>query len=339
MIAALLRGLALVLVLALAGPALAQTAVPVLRISTENTADHIQTKALQRFVEVVRKAAGGRLDIRLHHSAELYRDRDVIKALLQGKVEMAVPGTWQLDRFQPDMGMFLLPMFYGRSAAVNYALRDGPIGQELNARLESAQGVKVLGRWIDLGFAHIYGVGRPITRPEDLQGLRIRIAGGDANAARLEAFGAIPSVIPWPDLPLALDQGRIDGVLTSHETVASAALWKHGIRYAFEDFEYFPQYVPMVNLQFWNRLPTDLRAVLQASWEEMVEPARTAAAAAQTAARQELARNGVRFTHTSPEQRAVWRERLMTRQPELVRTMGLDEALVEQVRRQLEAIR
>lgn len=326
---------ALMLLAACAWPLPGHAEAPLLRISTENTADHVQTRAVARFAEALARRTAGRLEVRHYHSAELFRDRDVVKALQLGKVEMAVPGTWQLDRFVPDIGIFLLPMFYGRDATATDPLRDGDIGRLLNGRLEKTLEVKVLGRWIDLGFAHVYGVHRRIRSHGDLEGMTVRVAGGEANLQRLEALGAQARAVAWSDLPAALARGTIDGILSTHETIASARLWQHGVTSAFEDRQYFPQYVPMISRRLWDGLDEDLRGIIAATWEQQVDSARALAATAQNEARRDLQAHGVTMTAPDPTDLAAARQRLLAGQGALVETLGMDRDLVRRVAEQL----
>ncbi|MEO5373191.1 MAG: TRAP transporter substrate-binding protein DctP [Alphaproteobacteria bacterium] len=325
------------LVVALTGPSRALAGEkPLLRISTENTTAHVHTRVMLRFVEELKHRAGERLDIRLYHSAELFRDRDVISAIDQGKVEMAVPGTWQIERFVPDVAVFTLPMVYGRTRAEIDRLRDGDIGRIVDRRIERSLAIHVVGRWIDLGFLNIFSVRKPIRRHEDLAGLKVRIAGGESNSMRLEAFGAEAQVIPWPDLGAALDAGTVDGVLSSHATMASAELWTRGIRYAFEDREHFAQYVPLIAGDFWDRLPPDLKTTITDTWESIVELARGEAALAQTEARRLLIHHGVQVVTPGEATLSTWRKKLMTRQEDVVTRVGVDPGLVARVTAVLE---
>lgn len=309
-------------------PAWAEPERLLFRISTENTADHVQTRAVAWFAAELQRRSGGRMEVIHHFGAALFRDRDVVRALRQGKVEMAVPGTWQLDRTEPNVGIYFLPAFYGRGLHIHDRLRDGPLGEMIARRLEDNYGVKVPGRWIDLGFAHVYGVKRTIASHEALSGMRIRVAGGEANLHRLAAQGAQPRVIPWTDLPQALTDGTVDGVLTTHETVVSGRLWEYGIRSAFEDYQYFAQYVPLVAGSFWARAPADLRQMITAVWEETVVAARAEASAAQELARSVLVSHGVSIVRPDAKAQAAQRARLMGVQGAVIVAMGLDEALV-----------
>lgn len=314
---ALLVRTAVALLLCLTIPAVAAEPAdgpaPLVRISSENGPAHVQTRILQRFADTLRERAAGRLVVEFQHSASLYRDRDVVGALQQGRVEMALPGTWQLDRYEPTVGVLLLPMVYGRDSLDIDRVLDGSVGQRLNDRLEAAMGLHVLGRWIHLGFAHLYTIDQPVRTHADLEGLRIRSPGGEVNDLRLEALGARAVPVAWTDVPQALRNRQVDGLLSTHATVASAALWRHGVRYAFEDRSYFSQYVPLVSPYLWQRLPAELRTLVADVWEEQVDAARRDTAVAQEDARRALLANGVAIVTPPPaalEERRRWLRRM-----------------------------
>ena len=305
--------------------------LPTMRISVENAPTHVQTRAVQAFADDIRQQLAGRIAVEFFSEARLFRDSEVISALMQGKVEMAVPGNWNVERFEPNVGMFLLPFFYGKPAQTNYAVLDGKIGQAITARVEQNLHVKVLGRWIDLGHAHLFSIGQPIARHEDIRQKRVRVAGGRANELRIQAFGGIPTSIPWPDLPAYLEQGKIDAILTSYETISSAKLWEKGIRYVFEDREYFPQYIPMIRLSFWDKLPADIRQIILDTWEKHVDQARQAAAAAQAEAKTTLRTHGIEITVPDEQAMTHWRQMLLPLQNDFIQTLKIDPELVNQI--------
>jgi TRAP-type C4-dicarboxylate transport system substrate-binding protein len=320
-------GLVLVLVCSLGVTA----GLPVFRISVENTVAHVQTQSVQRFADLLSQRLAGRLEVLFYPAAALFRDFDVFRALSQGKLEMAVPGTWQFDKYIPEMGLFLLPSFYGRTADASYALRDSVLGEKLVATVEDGLGVKVLGRWIDLGFVHYFGRSSPISHIKDIQGKRIRVAGGVGNSLRIQALGGNPVTIAWPDFPQALLQKSVDGLLTSYETIASAALWQHGITHVYEDREYFAQYVPLVASAFWQRLPQDIRTVIADTWDECVDQARVQAAKAQENARQKLYSEGITIITPSRQELETTRSLLVEQENRIANQMGISDGLLEEL--------
>lgn len=282
----------------------AQETAAVMRISLENTQDHIQVKIVRAFAERLNARLKGVLEARVYDNARLFRDRDAVTGLFQGKAEMAVPGIWNIEPSVPELGVLLLPIMYGRSPHDVHKLVDGDLGKILTGRVESALGVESLGRWIDLGHAHIFTVDKEIRRYRDFRGLTIRVAGGMGNELRIRALGAEAVSIPWPDFPARLRAGAVDGVLTSYESVASARLWETGLRFAYEDSQYFAMYLPLMNKSFLRSLPEAARAAVREEWESHVEEARKLAAEAQDSARRLILANGVRInlpTHAEVE--------------------------------------
>jgi len=191
--------------------------------------------------------------------------------------------------------------------------------------------VKVLGRWFDLGPQHFWSTSKPLNDYPDLQGMRIRHPGGSANAARIRTLGANPVLVPWPDVPLALSQNTVDGLITTHESTFTAKLWDAGVKYCFEDFQTFNQYIPMVSQAFWSKLNAADQRKLTTIWEESVDKERSEAAAAQNAARDTVMRNGITIKTAAPEAANVARQRLMASQDQVVSEINIDRELVASV--------
>ena len=330
MMKSLFYGFMLVL-LASVWPANGDSLLPKLRISLENTQTHVHTQAVAEFARDLGRKLKGKLDIDVYTNASLFRDRDIIQALAHGKVEMAVPGTWHITRFEPNVGIFLLPVFYGRSAGANYLVLDSDVGREINRRIETGLGLKVIGRWMDLGHAHLFGVNRIIGSRADLKDIRIRVAGGIANKLRIKALGAAPCIIAWPDLPEHMLRHRVDAVLTSYETIRSAKLWEKGITSVYEDMEYYPQYVPLIRNDFWSRLSPQVQETILETWERHLDHAREMAAQAQSDAKRDLIAHGVTVTTPDKNQLTATRNHLMTYQDAFARQTRIDPQLAEQV--------
>jgi TRAP-type transport system periplasmic protein len=242
---------------------------------------------------------------------------------------MGIPGTWQLDGIEPNAALQMLPMFYGVDADTVHKIMDGKLGQFVNKRMEERLKVKILGKWQDLGFQHFYSVSKPIAKYDDLKGMKVRFPGGSANAARIKVLGGSPTLIPWPDLPLALSQGVVDAVTTTHESAFTAKLWDSGLKFSFEDYQYFGQYVPMVSLDFWNKQPKEVQDALTGAWDAVVGEQRKMAAQAQIDARDVLIKNGIKMAGPSKAEIVAARKRLMAVQNDLVKEMKIDADAVQ----------
>ena len=96
-----------------------------LRASVDTSATHGRTIAVADYLKKLQAASGGRIETELFHSGQLFRDRDVAKALRQGSVEMAIPGTWVMTGFVSDTDVFQLSIFYGQPSDVVHRVIDG----------------------------------------------------------------------------------------------------------------------------------------------------------------------------------------------------------------------
>lgn len=323
----LLSGLAIAAASALLPlPAAAQEK---LRITLDTNPSHVRNKGVEIFAEELKKRVGNKLAIKIYPSGQLFRDRDVPKALRQGAVEMAVPGTWQLDGVEPNVALQTLPMFYGVEGPVVHEVLDGKLGEFLNKKLEERMQVKVIGKWIDLGGQHFFGIDKPIASYDDLKGQKIRHSGGTANAARLSTLGANPMLVPFPDVPMAMSQGVIDGVATTYESAWSSKLHESGLKYAFEDNQFFGQYVPMMSQQFWNKQPKDVQQAILASWDIAARGQRELARKAQAEARDNLVKAGMKIVKPSAAEVLAKRKLLMAGQDDLVKQMKIEADAVE----------
>ena len=300
-----------------------------LRISLETAPNHSRNISMQKFVDSLNEKSGGKIKAEIFPGAQLGPDRDMPKKLATGSIEMGAVGTWLISSVVPNADIERLPMFYGRDPEDTYAVMDGPVGAEINAEMEQKLRVKVLGKWLDLGYTNTYTSGKPLKDISDLKGLKIRIPGGAVAIYQYKTFGANPVVIPWPDLPLALIQGTVDGAQTTSESIRSAKLWESGLKYGLEERQNLSQYIPLVSLQFWNKLPKDLQQLVTDTWAARIDEMRAFAHERQKSAKEDIIKQGMEFTDPPKAKLAEWRAILMKDQESLVKDLNMDPKLVQ----------
>ena len=152
-----------------------------LRVSLDTTPSHGRTIAIADFLKKLEAASQGEIAPRLFDSGQLFPDRDVIKALVLGQVEMAVPGTWLVSAYVPEADLGQLPVFYGQPIETTHRAIDGIPGDMVNEQVAKKLRVKIPGRWIDLGFTNWYSSRKPLETLADLKALKIRNSGGFAQ--------------------------------------------------------------------------------------------------------------------------------------------------------------
>ena len=320
--------LTVLVIVALATPQVHAEEPILFRISVENVTSHFQAQFVRRFAETLSARAGAGIKVEFYDGARLFRDADIVAALARGSVEMAVPGLWQFDKAVPDSAILMLPTVYGKPGLEMREAVDGPLGSFLAKRLEGTLPVKVVGRWLDLGHAHIFGAGKGIRSPMEIPGKRIRVAGGRANEERIRVLGGSPVSISSSDLSAYLDRGIVDGILTTYETVATAGFSSHGLVSVYEDKEYYPFFLPLVSATAWERLPEATKATIVGLWAEMLSAGRLASVNAQDQAKATLKKGGMSIVVPSPEESMKTRARLLTEEVMMAKRLGVsDEAM------------
>src|SRR5215467_6827028 len=321
---------------ALASPAVcrrgwAADAPLTLRCSLETVPSHTRNGTIRDYLARIEAGSGGRIKTQLFESGQLFPDIRVGTALLQGQIDMAVPGTWTLTGIVPDADFFQLPALYGQTMEVLHRAADGKPAQLLTGQIERKLNAHVLGAWLDLGFFNWYSTSRPLGAYADLKGMKIRNAGGAGQAWRTQFMGAIPNTTPLPNVPLALSQGTFDGLITSNETIASGQFWESGIRYGLEDHQFMAIYIPMVSGAFWRKLDPEDRRMMSDLWGANIAGYRANMLAAQARARGLVQAHGIRITVPPADQIAAVREKMMAEQDEVARRSKISPEMVAAV--------
>jgi C4-dicarboxylate-binding protein DctP len=272
-----------------------------IRCSLDTAPSHVRNISIVDYLKKVEDATGGKITSEVFASGQLYADLNVAKALLQGQVDMAVPGGWTQTGIVPDCDFVQLPVFYGQPIEATNRAADGKPGAMVVKQIETKLRVKVLGPWLDLGFQNWYTTKKPLNTSADIKGLKIRSPGGAGISWRINFFGGIPNVTAWPNVPLALSQGTFDGFVSTNESVATAKLWEAGVKYSYQDHQYVGMYMPMISEAFWSKLTPQNRKVMLDLWAANIGTYRTNAAASQDHGRKQMADNGVVFTDPSQD--------------------------------------
>jgi len=199
-----------------------------------------------------------RAEVVVYGSSQLGSDEVLLKKLKLGTMDFSLPSTIMssvVDLF----GLFEMP----------YLIRDREhmrrIEQEvfwpmLAPRAEK-KGYKVLAVW-ENGFRHITNNVRPISAPEDLEGVRLRTPRGRWRVKLFESFGASPAPMAMSEVFMALRTGVIDGQENPFAQIWGAKLQEVQRYLSLTRHVYTPSYV-VTGAAHWKKLPPDVRTVLE----------------------------------------------------------------------------
>ena len=302
-----------------------------LRCSLDTAPSHPRNQAIVDYLAKLEEASQGKIKGEVFHSGQLFADLNVTKALLQGQVDMASPGTWTMTGLVPDVDFCQLPALYSPPIEMFRRCADGAPGELVNKQLETKLRSHVLGSWLELGNENWYTTKKEIHSLQDFNGLKLRSPGGAGISWRIGFVHGIPNVTPWPNVPLALSQGTFDGFVSSDESVNSAKLWEAGVRFSYADHQFFANYIPMVGDALWSKLGEPERKLMRDVWAANIQRYRAMSAKSQADARTTMQAKGVTFTDPPAEQVAADRKRMIAAQADLIRDTKLSADIVKLV--------
>jgi tripartite ATP-independent transporter DctP family solute receptor len=208
-----------------------------------------------RFAEEVNKALKGRVEVRVFHSSQLGSDEQMIKGIRVGAPEMQIPST-VMSTVDQRFGVFEMPYLIVSRAHMKKAAEDAQVQKALFEPLP-ARGVRVLGVW-ENGFRHITNNLRPIVKPEDLKGIKLRVPGGVWRVKMFQAYGANPSPMPFAEVYSALQSGVMDAQENPFSQIYSAKFHEVQKFLSLTGHVYTPAFL-IVSEDFWKKQPKDVQ--------------------------------------------------------------------------------
>lgn len=313
-IACLCAGLAMALV---AGPSRALE----VRVATEVAPGG----DVYRLVDEFRKAVEARasdITVKVFSGGALGTQRQLQEQVQLGTIEVVGTAS-DIVEMASEFGIFDLPFLF-RDRHHVYRAMDGDLGRRLNDVLVSSRNVRVIA-FGEAGFRHITNKVRPITKPEDLQGLKIRTPSAKLRIAAFNALGAAATPIPYSELYSALQQGVVDGQENPLTTIKEQSLWEVQKYVSLTYHVFTPAYL-IVNETWWSGLSEDHRRLLAEAAQEAAANQRSLLAGQEQSLRDEIVEKGMEINEPDvapfvEKTRVVWEEFIASHGPTLIETV------------------
>ena len=283
-------------------------------------------KGAEKFKELAEKYTAGKVKVEVYPNSQLYKDKEEVEALQLGAVQMLAPS---LAKFGPlgakEFEAFDLPFIFEDRTALR-KVTEGEIGKSLLKKLEG-KGIIGLAYW-DNGFK-IMSANKPLKSPDDFLGLKMRIQSSKVLEAQMKALGALPQVMAFSEVYQGLQTGVVDGTENPpsnmftqkmHEVQKHATLSRHG----------YLGYAVIVNKQFWDGLPADIRTSLEKAMTEATVYANDIAQKENDDALADMQKSGkTTFLELSADEKKAWKDKLKVVHSEVAGRVGKD--LIEKI--------
>jgi C4-dicarboxylate-binding protein DctP len=221
-------------------------------------------QAAARFKELAEQRFPGRVRVEVYPAAQLMEDSESLEALAFGEIQMIATTLSVFDRLTSKFQVFDLPFLFPDLPSVE-RFQHSPRGQGLLHALDD-HGMLGLAFWHN-GMKHFTGP-RPLVHPSDAVGLKFRIMESDILQAQIEAVGGSPQKMPFGEVYQALQAGTVDAQENTWSNIYSSKFYEVQ-PYVTETNHGYVGYLVAVNKAFWESLPSDLRAGLEATLTEV----------------------------------------------------------------------
>ncbi|MCB9946939.1 MAG: TRAP transporter substrate-binding protein [Rhodospirillaceae bacterium] len=177
--------------------------------TTSDGAEDPYAITARQFAQALEELAPGEFEVQYFPNRQLGDEKEMLEGLSFGTLEMGIITNAVIANIDPAFQLNDMPFLFTSEAQAHEVL-DGPVGQQLLARLAD-HGIVGLG-FAEGGFRHMINNVRPVSVPADVEGVKYRVM---QNPVYVEMFGALGgNAVPmaWGEVFTAVQQGTIDGL-------------------------------------------------------------------------------------------------------------------------------
>lgn len=221
-------------------------------------------EASVKFADVLKARTAGRIEVQVAPSAQLGDDAAMMTALRTGALDMSANSQGAVANTVAEYNAYGMPFLFSTPAAA-FKLLDGPLGKELADRT-AEKGMVLLGTW-DNGIRHMTNSKRPISKVEDMKGLKMRVPPDATLVDIMKSVGAESQQVKFAELYVALQQGVVDGQENPLVNIHASKLYEVQKHLALTSHQF--QMTPLLmSKRTWDKLTdADKKAVQEAAAE------------------------------------------------------------------------
>lgn len=281
----------------------AQAAPISVKLSTHASPSSALFTALSEMKSYVETQTNGKYQIDLYDSYKLGNMEASYQGLQVGTVQLLVEGPSNLSNFIPMFQIFDMGFIFPNADIADQVL-CGPIGQKILK--QAANKVAIPYCFLRNNNRELWTT-KPVTKVEDLKGMKLRGSSSKSHIALLKAMGLTPIPMAGSEVYTGLQQGVIEGVDVTLGYGTASKWYEAAPNLFLSNHVYLPQ-ILYVSTRWWNKLPEEDRAIFEEGFKRYQDKERTLSQAEEKESLEYLAKNGVKITTPTAEQYAQMAE-------------------------------
>lgn len=265
------------------------------------------TLGARRFAELVEERTNGEIRIIVNAEGVMGTEAEVIAQLTYGGIDFARVSLSQLSEYIPKMNVLQMPYLY-RDSAHMWSVLDGEIGDDF---IELAQDYELVGlSWYDAGARSFYNSVKPITCPDDMKGMRIRVQESEVMADMVEALGASAWKITYGEVYASLERGTVDGAENNWPSYVSMMHDEVAKYWTTDEHTRVPE-MQLCSAHTWEKLTKEQQQIILECAKESALYERELWTEREAASREEAVAKGVQVVELSAEEKQRFQDTMM----------------------------
>jgi tripartite ATP-independent transporter DctP family solute receptor len=257
------RSLIAAAVLAAAGTfaPLAVQAQTVLKAVDTHPAGYPTVVAVEMLGKKVEAATSGRIKLQMFPGAVLGQEKEAVEQTQLGAIQLARISLGVIGPVVPEVNVFNMPFVF-RDIAHMRKVIDGAVGDDLLAKVTASPAKLVALGWMDGGSRSLY-TKKPVRKPEDLKGQKVRMMGNPLFVDTMNAMGGNGISMAYGEVFSALQTGVIDGAENNPPSMFTSNHYTAGAKYYTQtNHLIIPEILVMSKVAF-DKLSKDDQALMK----------------------------------------------------------------------------
>jgi tripartite ATP-independent transporter DctP family solute receptor len=238
----------------------------VLKLAHGLPVDHPVHQAMLFMARRCKELSNGKLLMQIYPSGQLGSEQQCVELCQIGSLAITKISAAVMESFKPEYKVLGLPYLF-RDTDHLFSVLNGEIGKEL---LIGTEDKMIRGLcFYDAGSRSFYTISKPILKPDDLKGLKIRVMKSQTAMDMVRALGGSPTPISWGELYTALQSGVVDGAENNPPSLYTSHHYEVCKHYSLDEHTSVPDVV-VISMHVWKHLSDQEKAWLQQAANESV---------------------------------------------------------------------
>jgi tripartite ATP-independent transporter DctP family solute receptor len=217
--------------------------------------------AIDNMGKKLEAATNGRIKIQMFPGAVLGQEKEAVEQVQLGAIQMARISLGVIGPIVPEVNVFNMPFVFRDEAHMRKVI-DGPVGDELLAKVTSSPAKLVALGWMDGGSRSLY-TKKKVTSPADLKGVKVRMMGNPLFVDTMNAMGGNGISMAYGEVFSALQTGVIDGAENNAPSYFTSNHYTTGTKYYAQTNHLIIPEIFVMSKVTWDKLSDADKALVK----------------------------------------------------------------------------